>query len=102
MSYYCYYIVIKGETIMEEKYCQSCGMSMGNTDESYGTEADGSKNSDYCKHCYENGAFTSSSITMDEMIEICVPYIATAESGMNEGDARKMMKEFLPTLKRWT
>ena len=26
---------------MEEKYCQSCGMPMGNTEEMYGTEADG-------------------------------------------------------------
>lgn len=28
---------------MNEKYCQSCGMPMGNTDELYGTNADGKK-----------------------------------------------------------
>ena len=85
---------------MNEKYCQCCGMPMGNTDEMYGTEADGSKNNDYCKYCYENGEFTSNS-TMEEMIEICVPHMAGAHSGMSEDDARKMISEFLPKLKRW-
>ena len=33
---------------MEERFCQSCGMPMGDTDELYGTEADGSKSTDYC------------------------------------------------------
>ena len=31
---------------MEERFCQSCGMPMGDTDELYGTEADGSKSTD--------------------------------------------------------
>ncbi len=85
---------------MEEKYCQSCGMPMGATDEEYGTNADGSKSEDYCKYCYDNGAFTQN-CTMDEMIEICVPHMASGDSGMKEDEARKMMKEFFPTLKRW-
>ena len=85
---------------MEERYCQSCAMPMGNTDEMYGTNADGSKSTDYCQYCYVNGAFTSNA-TMDEMIEICVPHMASANSGMSEDDARKMMRKFFPTLKRW-
>ena len=52
---------------MEERNCQSCGMPMGPTDEHYGTEADGSKSKDYCKYCYQNGAFTAD-CTMGEMI----------------------------------
>ena len=52
---------------MNEKYCQCCGMPMGNTDEMYGNNEDGSKNVDYCKYCFENGKFTSD-CTMDEMI----------------------------------
>lgn len=43
---------------MEERYCQSCGMPMGQTDALYGTEADGSKSGDYCHYCYAEGAFT--------------------------------------------
>ncbi|GHV56407.1 transcriptional regulator [Synergistales bacterium] len=85
---------------MEEKYCQSCAMPMGATDEMYGTNADVSKNADYCKYCYENGAFTRE-ITMDGMIEFCVPHMASANSGMSEDEARNMMREFFPTLKRW-
>ena len=85
---------------MNEKYCQCCGMPMGNTDELDGTELDGSKSSDYCTYCYEKGKFTSNA-TMEEEIEICVPHMVGANLGMSEDEARKMMKEFFPTLKRW-
>lgn len=85
---------------MEEKYCQSCGMPMGETDEMYGTEKDGGKSADYCKYCYENGAFTAD-CTMDEMIEFCIPPMVSANADMSEGKARGMMKEFFPSLKRW-
>ena len=51
---------------MEQKICQCCAMPI---DEStFGTEADGSKNQDYCLYCYKNGHFTKD-CTMDEMIE---------------------------------
>lgn len=85
---------------MEERYCQSCGMPMGQTDEMYGRESDGSISADYCKYCYDNGKFTSNA-TMDEMIEICIPPMVEANADMSEDDARKMMKEYFPNLKRW-
>lgn len=85
---------------MEEKYCQSCGMPMGNGDELYGTEKDGSKSSDYCSYCYENGTFKQD-CTMDEMIESCVSIMASENSNMSEDNARNMMQNFFPTLKRW-
>lgn len=85
---------------MNEKYCECCGMPMGGTDELYGTNADGRKSKDYCKYCYENGAFTSD-CTMDEMIEFCVPHMVEGNTGMTQETARNMMKEFFPTLKRW-
>ena len=84
---------------MDEKFCQSCGMPMNMPDAEYGANADGSKNEDYCNYCFENGKFTTD-CTMDEMIEVCVPHIVTA-AGMSEDAARGMMREFLPTLKRW-
>ena len=84
---------------MDEKFCQSCGMPLSNAEE-IGTNADGSKNDDYCKYCFENGKFTAE-CTMNEMIEMCVPFVATAESGMTEDAARKMLSELFPTLKRW-
>lgn len=85
---------------MEEKYCQCCAMPMGNTDEMYGTEKDGSKSADYCKYCYENGEFTFNG-SMEEMIEICVPPMVENNPGMTQEQARDMMKKFFPMLKRW-
>lgn len=82
------------------KFCQSCGMPMGDTDELYGNEATGEKNGDYCKYCYENGAFTFEG-TMEEMIEICVPPMVEGNSGMTAEKAREMMQGFFPMLSRW-
>lgn len=82
---------------MEQKYCQSCGMPLG--DESlFGTNQDGSKNQDYCKYCYENGAFTQD-VTMEQMIDFCTPMMV--EAGTPEAEARRMMQEYFPSLKRW-
>lgn len=85
---------------MEEKYCQSCGMPLGNNDALLGAEKDGTKNPDYCQYCYENGAFTFHG-TMAEMIEICIPPMMENSPGMSETDARNMMRAVLPNLKRW-
>ncbi len=38
---------------MNQRFCQCCGMPMGDTDELYGTNADGTKNDEYCKYCFE-------------------------------------------------
>ena len=72
--------------------CQSCAMPLY-SDDVYGTNADGSKNKDYCKYCYENGEFTSD-VSMDEMLE-CHP-------DMDKDEATSMMKEVFPQLKRWS
>lgn len=85
---------------IDQKFCQSCGMPMGETDELYGTEAGGEKSADYCKYCYENGAFTFSG-TMEEMIAISAPHMAAGNPGMTEETAKQMMGQFFPSLKRW-
>lgn len=56
---------------MDEKiFCQSCGMPM--TQEAhFATNADGSRNNDYCCYCYDKGAFKQD-CTMEEMIDCCV------------------------------
>jgi len=51
---------------VEMKFCQSCGMPL--TEDVLGTNADGSKNDDYCMYCYRDGKFLQD-CTMDEMIE---------------------------------
>ena len=89
---------------MEEKYCQSCGMPMGNTGEFYGTNADGSKNTEYCSYCFDSGKFTGE-MTMDEMIELNLNYLEEfnkdSEVKYTIDEARATMKEFFPQLKRW-
>jgi len=82
---------------MEQKYCQSCGMPMN--EEFYGTEGNNEKNQEYCIYCYENGAFKQPDLTMDQMIEACVPYMKN--KGMKEEEARALMNSCLPQLKRW-
>ena len=83
----------------EMKFCQSCAMPMENVD-LQGTNADGSKNEDYCHYCYKEGAFTKDD-TMDEMIETCVPFVSKGDPWPDEETARKAMSELFPQLKRW-
>ena len=47
---------------MEQKICQCCAMPIDET--TFGTEADGSKNEEYCQYCYADGHFTKE-CTMD-------------------------------------
>lgn len=81
------------------KFCQSCAMPL-TKEEDFGTNANGTKNEDYCVYCYTDGAYTSE-CTMDEMIEFCVPHMSSNNEGMSEEEARKQLKGFFPTLKRW-
>jgi hypothetical protein len=80
-------------------FCQSCGMPLGK-DEDFGTNVDGSKNNDYCAYCYKDGKFTQN-LTMDAMIDRCVPFMVKANQDMTEEKARKSMEEWFPKLKRW-
>ena len=83
----------------EMKFCQSCAMPMENV-ELQGTNADGSRNEDYCHYCYKEGAFTKEE-TMEEMIETCIPFVSKGEPWPDEETARKAMRELFPRLKRW-
>ena len=79
--------------------CQSCGMPL-QKNEDFGTNANGSKNKDYCHYCFQNGNFTDPNITMEQQIGKLVG-IACSQMNMPEGQARKMANEIVPTLKRW-
>ena len=49
--------------------CQSCGMPLKRDAHGGGTEADGSRSTKYCSHCYQDGRFVLPDITLDEMQE---------------------------------
>ena len=83
---------------MEEmQMCQSCGMPLGSA-EDFGTNADGSKNSDYCVYCFKAGAFTDNK-TLEETIADSVNWAEHA--GVSAEEMLKQAKALLPTLKRW-
>ena len=88
---------------MEMKICQSCGMPL-DSQEVLATNADNTKNEDYCIYCYKDGHFTNN-FTMDEMIDFCIQFTdefnKNSEIKITPSEARTMMKEFFPTLKRW-
>jgi general stress protein 26 len=84
------------------KFCQSCGMPL--TDEVLGTNADSSKNEEYCMYCYKDGKFTQE-CTMDEMIEHCAQFVGEFNEGsgmkLTREEAIGQMKMYFPHLKRW-
>jgi len=43
----------------------------------FGTNKDQTVNEEYCVYCYKDGAFTQD-MSMDEMIELCVPFCLEA------------------------
>ena len=87
---------------MEQRFCQSCGMPL--TDDVLGTNADGSKNEDYCMYCFKNGKFLQD-CTMEEMIEHCAQFVNAVNEGLEKPITKEeyigMMKTFFPQLKRW-
>jgi len=82
-----------------QKICQRCGMPMEKP-EDFSTNADGSKNEDYCCYCYENGAFFYPEATMEDVIEGCLPHVVP-DVFPNEATAKAAMNEHFPTLKCW-
>lgn len=87
---------------MEQKICQSCGMPL--TEEILGTNADGTKNEEYCVYCYKDGAFTGD-FTMEQMAEYCSMFVEeynkNAGQNLTACQYKDVLLQFYPTLKRW-
>jgi hypothetical protein len=81
-----------------EKICQSCGMPM-KTEKQMGTNADGTKNEDYCGFCFKLGQFTRK-MTLEEFSEAQVK-MAIENMNIPEEKAQEMAQKILPNLKRW-
>ncbi|MDR2541748.1 MAG: zinc ribbon domain-containing protein [Candidatus Peribacteria bacterium] len=82
----------------ESFICQSCSMPL-EKEEDYGTNADGSKNEDYCVYCYKDGAFIDNIDSVEEYIEMNVPF--AQQAGMTKEQMRTHCEKVFPTLKRW-
>jgi hypothetical protein len=66
----------------------------------FGTATNGFRINDYCRYCYQNGAFTDPNISLQGMIDRCVGIMAQ-KGIMPESQARALMSATLPKLKRW-
>ena len=84
----------------ELNLCQSCAMPMA-SEEVQGTNADGTKNDEYCHYCLKDGKFGKDDETMEEMIETCIPFAMEAKAFPDENAARDAYNQLFPTLKRW-
>ena len=80
------------------KNCQSCGMPMKKDEKGGGTNADGSKSTMYCSHCYEEGQFTSPDMTVEEMKELVKEKLK--EMGF-PGFIAGVFTKGIPKLERW-
>ena len=83
----------------QQPFCQSCGMPL-TAPHLLGTEADGEKSPHYCRYCYQHGSFTHH-MTMEEMIDFCVPVEVKLGIFPDEPTARAALSAYLPTLRRW-
>lgn len=79
--------------------CQSCAIPMEKEDY-FGTNADGSKNQEYCFFCFQNGEFTEPKITLEEMIDKVAGFMVN-ERNIEENKAKEIAKTSIPPLKRW-
>lgn len=68
--------------------------------EDFGTDPAGYRVNDFCRHCFAGGAFTDPGISMQAMLDRCVT-VMTEKGIMPATQARALMAESLPRLKRW-
>jgi hypothetical protein len=79
--------------------CQSCARPLIR-EEDFGTNADGTRNRDYCITCYAKGAFTRPKLTREEMIGEVTEQIL-ARTGMPRLRADEITRSMISFLKRW-
>jgi len=78
-------------------FCQSCAMPLEKPDD-FGSNADGSRNDDYCRYCFQEGKFTEPDLNAKQMIE----NIERIMKGMKiPGEIIEQTKAIIPSLKRW-
>ena len=82
-----------GEEPTKKLFCKSCRMPLERP-EDLGTNADGSKNNDYCLLCLQNGKFTHPELTTEQMIEI-VASILARQMNISKERAKEKARMFI-------
>lgn len=79
--------------------CQSCGMPLSRDPRGGGTNADGSRNTEYCSYCYRDGEFTEPDISAEGMM-------IKVEGMLREmhfpGFLARRFAKSIPSLARWS
>ena len=75
--------------------CQSCAMPLAKPAD-HGTEADGTRNEEFCVHCYQGSSYTDPNLTLDQMVEIVARFMPKTGD-----EATWAAREGLASLKRW-
>ena len=88
------------EEQMKGPFCQSCSLPMQKPQD-FGTDERGFRVNDYCHYCFQNGKFTSPDMTLQQMIDLSVSGMVK-NTNIPEDQARELLTNFIPTLKRWT
>jgi len=83
----------------KKRICQSCSMPL-REEALCGTNADGSKNEEYCIYCFKEGKFTEPDLTQEQIIEKGVQYLVK-EQNIELSEAKRIMQEATRNLKRW-
>ncbi len=83
----------------EKQRCQSCAMPLG--EGFYGTDADGKISREFCKHCFENGAFLEPDISLKDMVKRSTDHMVR-QLGLPQAAAEMLAETYIPQLKRWT
>jgi methionyl-tRNA synthetase len=78
-------------------FCQSCGMPL-TSEEVKGTENNGLKNNDYCKHCYDDGHFKKPKMNLEDMKNAVKAHME--KNNLPHYMIQKALT-ILPALKRW-
>jgi hypothetical protein len=78
--------------------CQSCGMPLNKDPQGGGTNTDGSKSTEYCSNCFQQGKFVLPDITVGEMQQ---RVIGKLKEYHFPGFLAWLMTRNIPKLKRW-
>ena len=74
------------------------------SDEMDGTNADGTKNDEYCLYCHQDGSFTHD-CTMEKMIDFCSQFAEQYNEGtgvhLSREDYKYELRGLFPKLNRW-
>ena len=86
---------------MEDVYkdCQSCGMPLRKDEKGGGTNADGSRSTMYCSHCWVDGRFTAPDMTLEQMQALVRGKLK--EFGF-PGFVAGFFTKKIPRLRRWS